>query len=116
MNRRLVLALVLCSTLALFAGSAPSRAADPAPVTTPVVDTNPGTPSPPPLPLDVVVCPAACIECGQPGIICCLPNHQCIVLWMPIWFGASGDVLQSSGVIAPLRACSASDPLRTGGP
>jgi hypothetical protein len=109
MNRRLALTLALCSTLALFAAAPGSGgAAEPVPVPSPVTDTGPSGPNPSPQPIDVVVCPAPCVECGQPGIICCLPNYQCIVLWWPIWFGAPGDALDGAGVLAPLRACSAS--------
>jgi hypothetical protein len=118
MYRRLALIFALCSTLALFAAAPGSRAAEPAPVQPPVLAPaiDGGTPSPPPLPLQVIVCPANCIECGSPGVICCLPGRQCIVLWMPVWFRAPGDALDGAGVLAPLRACSASSPTTDGGP
>lgn len=116
-NRLFVLALVLCSTLALLVSAPGSRTADAATVLEPAADN--GGPVPPPLPVDVVVCPSICFECGGAGPMCCAPEHQCFVLWMPIWFSAPGDVPGGgAGVIAPLRSCAAtaSRPPRHGGP
>ena len=120
-NRLFAPTLVLCSTLALVVSAPGSRTADAATVLAPATDD--GRPSPPPSPspppIDVVVCPSICFECGGAGPICCAPEHQCFVLWMPIWFSAPGDVLDGgAGVIAPLRACAAtaSRPPRHGGP
>lgn len=45
----------------------------------------------------LIVCPNKCIECGDPrGLICCLPEHICTVIWWPIWFLAPDEATPGS--------------------
>lgn len=104
MSRRFLLAIAFCSSLVLLGSAPPSHAANP----TPVMDDG----SPPGPQVQVIVCPDSnCIECGNPGLICCHGNNQCIVIWMPIWFRTSGAApIGPVAAVAPAPACPVTAP------